>query len=196
MRRVLSLGLALLVVSACVTKPLYQSWGDQIVQLGEDRAPREDVSLLLGRPPTRCDPLDELGPRTGFAVDEDGIVTALVPGGPAQRAGLEVGDKITRINGVPVATGTEVTSVGFETGMPMMIETPEKSLFVVPALMDVEQCDWEVRVEQATNARQGDAPDPSAGAARSSPGGDERIFRASCRIVNGHVVACHANWEE
>lgn len=63
----------------------------------------------------------------GIAVSPAGgadRVVAVTPGGPAQRAGIEVGDRITAIDGVPVPTRAGAGSAGsghFDAGKPVTL---------------------------------------------------------------------------
>jgi serine protease Do len=52
---------------------------------------------------------DDLASSWGLAGHKGAQVTDLVPGGPAQKAGLEAGDVVVAVNGVPVKTNIEMT---------------------------------------------------------------------------------------
>jgi serine protease Do len=52
---------------------------------------------------------DDLADSWGLAGRKGAQVTELVPGGPAQRAGLQPGDVVVAVNGVPVKSNTEMT---------------------------------------------------------------------------------------
>jgi serine protease Do len=52
---------------------------------------------------------DDLATSWGLSGRKGAQVTDLVPGGPAQRAGLEPGDVVVAVDGVPVKTNTEMT---------------------------------------------------------------------------------------
>ena len=52
---------------------------------------------------------DELASSWGLAGKKGAVVASLVPGGPAARAGLAVGDVVVAVNGQPVTNGNELT---------------------------------------------------------------------------------------
>ena len=51
----------------------------------------------------------EMAEASGLGDQKGAIVSDLTPGGPSQRAGLEVGDVVVGVNGVPVKSSTDLT---------------------------------------------------------------------------------------
>src|SRR6266566_5056168 len=101
--RFLSL-LAAALLAGCATS-LYRQWGQRIDELTRQSAHADDVSMLLGSPPTRCDAVAATAPSIGASIDpHTRALRGVIPGGAADQAGLRPGDAITSIAGQAVAT--------------------------------------------------------------------------------------------
>ncbi len=188
------------VASACVRTSLYQNWGRQLVELPRHNGRVDDVSLLLGGPPTRCEPVNAPYPVIGVGVDpEKPVVNSVVPSSPADQAGVRPGDSIKAIAGQPVANSEQLRSAirsNAREGQPLHIETSRGTLSVVPKVPKAEQCYWEVQAGQVARASGSAYVDQWGGSAASGSSAHQRFFRASCRIHDGFVAGCQANWQE
>ena len=93
------------VVSGCATS-VYQIWGKQLAEMPSRYARVEDVSMLIGAAPARCDPVASPQPIVGvFPDSEKSVVASVMPNSPAYQAGIRPGDKIVSINrAYPVVT--------------------------------------------------------------------------------------------
>jgi membrane-associated protease RseP (regulator of RpoE activity) len=187
--------------SGCASTSLYQSWGKQLAEIALHKGRVEDVSMLLGAAPTRCEPFASPQPRIGvFFGSRKPVVTSVDPNGPAARTGLRPGDSITRINGQSVADIDEIVLAiqsNAREGQPLHIETNRGTLEIVPQLpTKAEQCYWEVQAGRVSRAGSGAYVNQRGGAASSAGSAYERFFRASCRVLDGFVVACQANWQQ
>jgi hypothetical protein len=191
---------ALLASLACATSSLYQSWGDNLVELPSHNRTVDDVSFLLGTPPSRCDRLNATTPRVGIHIDarKPSIVSA-VPNGPGERAGLRAGDNIVTVSGVPTPTGTHVHSSiqrNARVKQPLEIETNRGVFTVYPTVPTAMQCYWEVDAGAVHQAGSSAYVNAYAGSAGFDSRSYQRFFRASCRVEDGYIVACRANWQE
>jgi len=192
--------LILLCFSACAKPTAYESWGQQLGKLPEMPGRVEDVSLLLGTPPSRCEPVAESRMVIGVTVDlESPVVLVVLPSSPAGHAGIQRGDKIESVAGTATPTGSAVFSqikANARQDAPLEVRTNRGTYQVFPRVLKAEQCYWEVRAGEVGRASGAAYVNPYAGSAAASSAVYQRFFRASCRIHNGYVIACRANWQE
>ncbi len=194
------------LISACAPRTsVYKNWARQIEQLtrnDDTYGTVEDISLLLGVPPTRCEPVEAAVFKMGIGFDrrqEKPIVATLRRNGPIYQAGIRRGDIIKSVGGQPIVTamqaGIAIRDIAQE-GRPFEIETSRGTVSVVPKIPRTEQCYWAVYAGQV--ARRGSSAYVNQYGGSSSSGGAayERFFRLSCRIEDGFVNECHANWQE
>ncbi len=157
--------LILLCFSACAKPTLYESWGQQLVKLPEMPGRVEDVSLLLGTPPSRCEPVAESRVLIGVILDhEPPVVQFVLPSGPAGHAGIQRGDKIESVAGTATPTPSAVVSqikANARQDAPLEVRTNRGTYQVFPRVRKAEQCYWEVRAGEVGRA---------GGAARPLPG--------------------------
>jgi hypothetical protein len=180
------------VTSGCSSvrgESVYQTWAKQLMFDAPRRHGRvDDVSLLLGTQPTRCEPLPEQVPGSGFAVDPKTLVVILLlPNSPSEQSGMRLGDTVTGIGGQPVANAEQFQSTyqsQAREGQPLAIETNRGVFTVVPRLYKVEQCYWDVQGGQVAR-----------GSAYYGGASYQRFFRASCRTYDGFVLGCQTNWQ-
>ena len=178
---------------------LYEQWNEQINQLTRQASRVEDVSLLLGSPPTRCDAVTPSVPSIGAIVeskDTYGLVLSVIPGGPAAQAGLRPGDKITRIAG-QITSNPEQGRTLYRThardGQPLELGTDRGNVTVIPTMpKKVEQCYWDVQAGSVSTS--GAYLGPSGGYAGGSA--SQRFFRSSCRVSDGFLTRCQSNWQQ
>ena len=198
---------AIIVVSlcvgtyGCVRTSVYRSWGEQLLDMPLHNGRVEDVSMLLGDSPSRCEPIENSRPVIGIYFargQQQPVITTVRPDSPAYQAGIRPGDIIKSVAGQSVATPEQVHSafINNRAGQAVAIETNRGVVSVVPSIPKVEQCYWEVQAGRI--AKTGSyATVNKYGGASSSGGSDyERFFRASCRINDGFVSGCKSNWQE
>jgi membrane-associated protease RseP (regulator of RpoE activity) len=188
---------------SCVPRTsVYQSWGSQLQKLPTNGGTVDDVSLLLGAPPTRCDPIEASVPIIGITMDlrqEKPIVTFVRRNGPAYQAGIRPGDIIKNVAGQPVATPQQVILTirnNAQEGQPIEIYTSRGTVSVVPKILKTEQCYWEVHAGQVAKTGSSTFVNRYGGTSSSGGAAYERFFRASCRVQDGFVVGCQANWQQ
>jgi len=192
--------LILLCFSACAKPTLYESWGQQLVNLPEMNGRVEDVSLLLGTPPSRCEPVAESRVVIGVILDhERPVVQFVFPSGPADHAGIQRGDKIESVAGTATPTPSAVVSqikANARQDAPLEVRTNRGTYQVFPRVRKAEQCYWEIRAGEVGRASGAAYVNPYGGSAAARSAVYQRYFRASCRIQEGYVVACQANWQQ
>jgi len=188
--------------SACKHTSAYQSWGEQLGNLPLHNGRVEDVSMMLGSPPSRCEPIENPQPIIGVRYDttrqQQPIIINVQPNSPAYQVGIRPGDIIRGIGGQSVATPEQVRLAfnNFRAGQAIDVETNRGVVSVVPIIQKVEQCYWEVQAGRVAKRGSYAAVNQYGGASSSGGSAYERFFRASCRIHNGFVSVCKANWQE
>jgi membrane-associated protease RseP (regulator of RpoE activity) len=186
--------------SGCAHSSLYQSWGKQLIEMPRHNGRIEDVSLLLGAAPTRCEAVVSPRPIIGIRFDsEKSVVTSVTPNSPAYQAGIRPGDSIISINNQSVADSAQLRATLQSTvreGEPLTIETSRGARVVVPKLPKAEQCYWDIQAGQIARSNWSAYADQYGGAASSGGAAHQRFFRASCRVHDGFLAACQANWQE
>jgi predicted metalloprotease with PDZ domain len=160
----------------------------------------EDVSMLLGIPPTRCEPVVSQRPLIGISLDsKKAVVKHVIPNSPAHQAGIRPDDSIISINNQSVENSAQIKEAlqtYAQEGEPLHIVTSRGSLIVVPKLPKAEQCYWELQAGQIAKSGDGAYVNQWGGAASSGGSAYQRFFRASCRIHDGYLAGCNANWQE
>ena len=188
------------LVSACAKPSLYRSWALQLDKVSSQNARLEDISLLLGSSPSRCDSIDEPTPMIGVAMNsQKPIIDFVRIGGPAQKAGLQAGDVITRVAGESVTKKEQALAAirqNARDGEPLEVETRRGLMVVVPTLPKTEQCYWEIQAGEVTRAGGSAYANKWGGSAHAGGASYQRFFRASCRVYDGVVGNCQANWQE
>jgi hypothetical protein len=168
----------LVAILAGCTPSLSQEWGHQMDVLTRQNGRVDDVSRLLGSPPTRCEAVAAPYPSIGTSLQAKRLmVHSVIPGGPAEQAGLRPGDTITSVGGQPVANPEEVSSAVrryAREGQPLELGTSRGNLTLLPKVPKAEQCYWDVQAGQVSRS-------------------DPRPFRASCRVNDGFLSTCEWN---
>ncbi len=192
--------LVLLCLSACAKPTLYESWGQHLGKLPEVSGRLEDVSFLLGTPPSRCEPVADASPIIGVNLDlKRPVVQSVSSGGPADQAGIERGDTIESIADIVTPTTSAVVSQIKEDARdnaPLRVATNRGIYQVFPRIPHVEQCYWEVHAGEIGRAGGTASVSQYGGAARATSSVYQRFFRTSCRIHDGYVASCRSNWQQ
>ena len=97
--------------SGCATST-YEKWGAQLQELPRRNGRVDDVSLLLGAPPMRCEPVKNPQPAigVGFADPKSRVVGAVRPSSTANEAGIRPGDSIESVGGQLVNDGLQLAA--------------------------------------------------------------------------------------
>lgn len=196
-----SINLALvLLIAGCASTSLYQTWGQRLLNLPQEGARTEDVSLLLGSPPYRCESVSNPSLTIGALIDpQEPVVRFVLPGGPADEAGIRKGDRLVSVASSPALTTRDavsaIQSLARE-GTQLEIQTNRGSYKVSPRRETEEQCYWEVGAGQVARGASSATINPYGGQAVSGSASYQRFFRASCRIRGGYLVGCQSNWQQ
>ena len=188
-----------ILVAGCATSA-YETWSDQLKAVSDRNGRAEDVSLILGTPPTRCEPIQNPPPLIGIQLESDQtVVRSVMPNSPAATAGLRPSDGITALDGQSVNGRAHLLSLLRTTsreGQPLSIQTTRGVLSVVPRSAKAEQCYWDVQGGQV--ARSGGSAYFNRWGGGASGGGSsyQQYFRAACRMLDGPVAGCQLNWQE
>ncbi len=188
------------VAAGCARPSLYRNWGVQLAEMPRHDGRLQDVSLLLGSPPTRCEQVDHPAPVIGIVVNRlEPVIDSVTPRSPAAEAGLRPGDKISAVGGQTISKPEQLAPAirmhGRE-GEPLRVETTRGTMSVIPRVPKAEQCYWELRAGEIARAGGAAYVNQWGGSAGASSSAYQRFFRASCRIHDGFVVGCQANWQE
>jgi membrane-associated protease RseP (regulator of RpoE activity) len=183
------------ILAGCASS-LYQQWGKQLDDLTRTSRRVDDVSMLLGSPPTRCDAVTASSPSMGASIDRQKlVVNSVIPGGPAEQAGLRPGDTITSIAGQRVTTPEQARSAftsSARAGQTLELGTSRGNVSVLPKMPKLEQCYWDVQADQVSSSAA--YVSPSSGYAGGSS--NQRFFRASCRVSDGFLSGCQWNYQQ
>ena len=179
------------VAFGCAHTSLYQNWGKQLTEMPSHNARVEDVSMLLGAPPTRCEPVESQRPLIGiFLISKEAVVNYVTPNSPAYQAGIRPGDRIISINNQSVVDSVqtrEALHTYARESEPLHILTSRGALVVVPKFPKAEQCYWELQAGQIARSGGGAYVNQWGGAASSGGSAYQRFVRASCRIHDGYL---------
>src|SRR5258708_7349369 len=143
-------------VSGCAHTSVYRGWSNQLTELPKRNGRVDDVSLVLGSSPTRCETIASPSPTIGFMYStKESVVLSVRPNSPADRAGIRPGDTIKSVNGQPVADANQLRSVlqgNLREGQAAQFETNRGVVSVVPFVPRAEQCYWEVQAGGVAHA--------------------------------------------
>lgn len=196
--------LAILIVvltSGCAAHrhSVYQSWAKQLSEAGITIRTVDDVSFLLGSPPTRCDSIEPT-PLIGVRLKIDATIFWVDPNGAAAAAGMQAGERILRINEVLVNNGNEAINAlrtNLRNDYPVTVETTARIYTMKPKMpTEAKQCYWDITAGAVAQSSGGAYVNEYGGSAGHHGSAYQRFFRASCRIYDGVVLNCQANWQE
>lgn len=179
--RILVLSLALFLHGLGCASPslnVFQEWDARLHEMVSAPSPqnREDVSLLVGSTPTKCEPVPATGPKIGIFW-EDLIITKVLPASPAAVAGITPGLTIRSVNGTPVVSELAISSIlraAVKAGEAVTLSTDAGLFTASPKVPTLEQCYWETRSGSTANAR---------------------FYRVSCRFSDGNLVRWQSYWQ-
>jgi len=188
-------------IVGCASQSIYQSWGNQLVAMPTRNGTKDDVSLLLGAPPERCDPVSNPTPLIGiYFSTKVPIVASVVPTGAAYEAGIRPGDTVLGVDGVPAADGTQVLTAlrgSLHVGQPSQIQTNRGVFSVIPRMPNIaEQCYWNVSGGAISQSASGAYVNQYSGSASSASYDRQRFFRSSCRVNDNYISTCSYNWQQ
>ena len=213
-RSMMRLIAAILCCAVCGCAPnVYQHWEaifDTWVSIDMTRGvwrTQSDVSWILGGPPSDCEPVTSDPPKMGGWWDptQAGTLLLVLPGGPAEEAGLRAGDRVVRLGARLISTPEDAKAAGadLEPGVQTTVEflravttEPVKPSKVVlmPRALEVEQCYWHVgHVATSRSATDADGEGGGGGLASGSRS-DERSFRGTFRFTEGWLVRYQADY--
>jgi membrane-associated protease RseP (regulator of RpoE activity) len=177
-----------------------QDVGKSLDELPSRGGKVDDVSMILGSPPARCDAVAAPSPIIGARIAQEKlIVVAVVPGGPADQAGLRTGDLISAVAGQAVSNSENLGSTlrnSVRDGQPLQIETNRGAFSVTPRLPKAEQCYWDIQGGQVARSGGSGYVNQWGGSAGWGASSNQQFFRASCRINDGLVAGCQWNWQK
>lgn len=206
MRRILVLMFCLFIIifaASCAHRTTYTNFNERLKSYSFERynATIDDISLVLGSPPTRCDPVENTPLTSGIKYDEQQevpVVIAVLPNGPAHKAGILPGDVIKAVNGQPISNLKQFDTLNATLGEVQDIQytTTRDVVTVTRTKLKVEQCYWDIQAGGVAQSGSLAYANRYAGSASSWGGAYQRFYRASCRIVAGYVFGCTTNWQE
>ena len=160
----------------------------------------DDVSLLLGAPPDRCESV-EATPKAGLKLREDGTIVVVSKYGPSAAAGVKVGERIVSIDGMKVygaqqASNAIMSRIKWNSELRINTNMNSYSVVAVPP-KEAKQCYWEIVAGQVRQERGAAVANRQTGfMAGTSRDEYQRYFRATCRFHDGKVFSCNSNWQE
>jgi hypothetical protein len=190
------------ISSGCMNSSVYRKWGKQLYEMPLHDGRVEDVSMLLGSEPSRCEPIENPSPLIGIRIgmhQEQPIIVHVTPNSPAYQVGIRAKDIVRSVSGERVATSKQAQSAlqnNIREGQAVDIETNRGVVSVIPIIPRVDQCYWEVQAGHVATSNSHAAVNRSGGASSSSGSACEHYFQASCRIIDGFVIGCRASWNE
>jgi membrane-associated protease RseP (regulator of RpoE activity) len=160
----------------------YAAWERELGLAGSTLRTPEDVSRLLGTPPSRCDDV-EPEPVIGIEVQNGlPVVARVLPAGAAARAGVAEGDRILAVNGRRTESGSDVVAAlraAAKWDAPLTVTTKTgEHVLTAPRPTRAQQCSWEI------------AEAPQREGARGA------VFQATCRAYDGVLVGCESGLRE
>lgn len=189
-----------IALSACA-RNLYKRWDSQLQVMADinkgQPARMDDVSFLLGTPPTKCD-APESGKRyIGILPDDKLRALIVVPGGPAANAGIRPGVILRSVDGVPVSTMPELLARmdAMLPGASVVVGTDRGTFTLIPNRPELKQCYWEVNAGPVARSGGGAAWGTNGGNAWGGGAAYQRYYRASCRFFDGVLTECNTQWQ-
>lgn len=204
--RCLTIGLTIISFTTLACAPnIYVMWNEQIrVMHGVDPFngvwhTKDDISLLLGSPPTTCDPVKSDAAEFGFIVSNDNLVVNIVlPGSAAALAGLHKGERVTGINGTQPADSAAVRQTLREWAQSreaIVLTTDSGSYTIVPRVPFTEQCYWNISSGDISRTGVYGGWAEGGGNATASAVGYSRFYKLTCRFQDGWLASYASNWQ-
>lgn len=195
--------LSVFLLSGCAHRnSLYKTWGDKIASDPSVRTP-EDISLLIGGPPYKCETIEPSSSMIplGCWMSEDSVIFAAYPTSPAIQAGINIGDKILKINNIKVENREHAKSIMRSLaawGKGILFVTDKGSFNVVfNKPKEAKQCYWAVNAGTVVTSQGYAYIDPLyGGGASQSSSQRNRFFKTSVRFYDGFKVDANSNWQE
>lgn len=188
-----------IVMSGCASDSLYKTWGNQLAEMSKQNAKTEDVSMLIGTQPTDCEQIKTEEASIGINFDPNVTVIKIRPNGPAQKSGIRKGDKVIGLNNETIVNLDqlrEAVNSNIQVDVPLKFVTTRGTFEMIPKMPKVEQCYWELRAGQVAQSRSGVYVNQYGGAGGAGSSAYQRFFKASCRVYDGYIFQCNANWQE
>ncbi len=193
----------------CAAPHLFQQWDARLTEMTEATKKdafytKEDVSLLLGSSPLKCETLPSAGPKIGIFIDpkqpvvNQPVVTLVAPNSPAHAAGIRTGFVIVAVNGTPTPsfqTLMQVLRAEARVNVPISIHTDHGLFKVVPSEPKFEQCYWDIRSGKVARSGGVASWGGYGGSAVTGSGAYERFYRATCRFQDGIFIQFQSNWQ-
>jgi hypothetical protein len=197
---VVATGIAAISLGLGCAKPdpsLYQKWDAQLLDAPLHGARIDDVTRVLGSPPSHCDDVADPSPTIGIGLDtketNKAVIYWVLPQGPADTAGLRAGDQIISVGGKPVSSPLEaVRSIRklAREGSPLEVQTDRGAFSPVPTVPATQQCTWDLGAGEVARA---ESVDQSAGSFNTAT--HVRFYRAFCLVRNGFITVCKSDWQ-
>jgi len=190
------------VTSGCATQSsLYQSWGKQLAGAAATNLTKEDISLMLGAEPHKCENAS-VNPMIGISLEDASgpTVRGIDPKGSAASTDIMIGDKIISINSKATNSAKEVVDsirAIASPNRPITIETQRGSYALTPKYpVEAKQCYWEITAGQVGKVTGSAYVNQYGGSAIQGGAAYQRFFRATCRFTDGRASVCQSNWQE
>ncbi len=186
--------------SGCAKPSLYKSWGEKLVHAPEASQTKEDISLMLGAEPYKCDNVPA-APMIGIRLEgaSGTTVRGINPNDSVANTDIKIGDKILSINSKPTKSPQDVVAAikaVTDPNRPIIIETQRSSYAITPRYLEVKQCYWEITAGKVERHGGSAYVNQYGGAAAQGGAAYNRFFRATCRFVDGKASNCQSNWQE
>jgi len=190
------------VTSGCAThSSLYQSWGAQLANASATNRTKEDISLMLGSEPYKCENVPA-SPMIGILLEDKAgpTVRGVDPKGAAANTDIKIGDRILSVNSKATNSSQEVVNAIKNTAdsdRPIAIETQRGTFSLTPKYpTEVKQCYWDIIAGQVSKVAGSAYVNQYGGSAVQGGAAYQRFFRATCRFSDGRATACQSNWQE
>jgi hypothetical protein len=197
----IALTLSIFVLCGCAKNSLYKTWAEKIAG---DPAVRtsEDISLLVGAPPYKCETVEPSSSiNLGCWISEELVVFSAYPTSPAIVAGINIGDRILKVNNIKVENREHLKNIYRSFGAwekSLLFETDKGTFNVVfKKPKEAKQCYWDVNAGTVVNSQGYAYVDPLyGGGASQSSSQRNRFFKTSVRFYDGFKIDANSNWQE
>jgi len=137
----------------------------------------------------------------GCWISEDQVIFAAYPTSPVIQAGINIGDRVIKLNNVRVESREQVISIiksSATWGKGILFVTDKGTFNVVPNKpKEAKQCYWEVNAGTVVTSQGYAYVDPLyGGGAGQSKSQRDRFFKTSIRFYDGFKTDANSNWQE